>query len=152
MSLMKTIIVVEDNDEDFTALRRVLNRATTAKLLRCRDGEEVLNCLTRLTQEVAAWEDWPSVILLDLNVPLTDGREVLSHIKDNPLLRSIPVVVFSTSSSPRDIAYCYDHGASGYMVKSVNFAQFEMALRVFSEYWEKAMVIPPPPEYAAGTQ
>ncbi|WP_238590348.1 response regulator [Nitrospira moscoviensis] len=142
---MERILVVEDNDEDFTALARVLNRATAAALIRCRDGEEVLACLDRLTHDVssAPAQNRPSVILLDLNLPGTDGREVLAHIKRDPLLRSIPVVVFSTSSSPKDVTYCYEQGANGYMVKSVNFSQFEAALRTFTEYWEKAMLLPP---------
>jgi len=141
---MKCIMVVEDNDEDYTAISRVLNRATTAKLLRCRDGEETLTCLKRLTEEVAASEERPSVILLDLNMPGINGREVLDHIKRDSLLRSIPVVVFSTSSSPKDVAHCYDHGANGYMVKPVNFSQFEAALRTFCEYWENSMLLPVP--------
>ncbi len=146
---LEQIMIVEDSDEDFVALTRALNRATSAKLLRCRDGDEALACLEQLIHQVsAASEPPPSVVLLDLNLPGTDGREVLTRMKRDPQLRSIPVVIFSTSSRPDDVAYCYDHGANGYIVKSVNFTQFEAALRTFTEYWEKAVVLPPPPKPA----
>jgi CheY-like chemotaxis protein len=142
---LEQIMVVEDNDEDFAALKRVLNRATTAKLVRCLDGEEAFACLERLINEVsAASETRPTVILLDLNLPGTDGREALVRIKRDSQLRSIPIVILSTSSNPKDVAYCYDHGANGYMVKSVNFTQFEAALRTLTEYWDKAMILPRP--------
>ena len=113
---MRTIVIVEDSEKDFAAIQRVFRRAPT---------------------------DTPGMLLLDLNLPGIDGREILAWIKRVVVLKSVPVVIFSTSSSPKDIAFCYEHGANGYMVKSLDFTQFEKKLLLFSDYWTQAMVLPP---------
>lgn len=139
------LMVVEDNDEDFTALTRVLTGCNGATIVRCRDGEEAIHCLGRKPDDVSAADSQrPSrVILLDLNLPGTDGREVLCSIKSHPQWRAVPVVVLSTSSSPADIRYCYEHGANGYMLKSLDYTRFEASIRLFCQYWNGAMLLPP---------
>jgi CheY-like chemotaxis protein len=137
---MQSILIAEDNEEDFEAIRRIVSRTLSILLIRCRDGEEVLNYLTKPPDGSAGR---PSLILLDLNMPGTDGRETLTRLKRDPELRAIPTVVFSTSTSPKDVSYCYDHGANGYMSKPVNYRDFEHSLRGLVEYWDNVMVLPP---------
>lgn len=143
---MDCVLIAEDNDEDYAAFQRIFNRAIGVPLIRCRDGEDVLNYLTKPPDGAAGW---PSLILLDLNMPGVDGREALTRVKTDPQLRSIPTVIFSTSSSPQDVSYCYDHGANGYMTKPVNFMEFEHKLRGAIDYWKNVMLLPPPTKLKA---
>ena len=141
---MRTIVIVEDSEEDFAAIQRVFRRAPTdVQLVWYRDGEEVMKVLVNVGRHVSTGHDTPGMLLLDLNLPGIDGREILAWIKRDVILKSVPVVIFSTSSSPKDIAFCYEHGANGYMVKPLNFTQFEKKLLLFSDYWTQAMIVPP---------
>lgn len=142
---MDQLIVVEDSDEDFTAITRALRGRTSARVLRYADGDQILADLGRVSGSEVSPHKARSVILLDLNLPGTDGREVLRLIKAHPIWRSIPVVVFTTSDNPRDVSYCYDQGANGYMVKAIDYLQFEARLRSFSHYWEHTMRLLPSP-------
>ena len=85
----------------------------------------------------------PRLILLDLNLPGTDGRQVLASIKADADLRRIPVVVFSTSRDERDIEACYRAGANSYVQKPVDLPEFRRALASLREYWFDTVVLPP---------
>ena len=85
----------------------------------------------------------PALILLDLNLGPDDGREVLAALKADPALQPIPVVVWTTSAHPDDVARCYAHGASGYAVKPVDAARLVDTLRDIARYWFGCMVLPP---------
>ncbi len=87
----------------------------------------------------------PAVILLDLNLPGTDGREVLEEVKRDPKLKSIPIVVISTSSNPIDIETSYQNGANSYIVKEVNFTAFKIAMQIFEDYWFRITTLPNEP-------
>jgi two-component system response regulator len=143
---MLRIVVVEDNDQDYEAIERILNRTLAISLIRCWDGEDLLNYLMNPSTRSARW---PSLILLDLNMPGTDGREALTRLKTDRELHPIPTIIFSTSSSPKDLTYCYAHGANGYMVKPVNYLKLEHQLRGLVEYWTNVMQLPPPPQKVA---
>ncbi|MBT7486624.1 MAG: response regulator, partial [Rhodospirillales bacterium] len=84
------------------------------------------------------------VILLDLNLPGTDGREVLHDIKDNDSLKTIPVIVLTTSTDERDIEDCYSSGANSYMQKPVNLDGFMEAIQRLRDFWFKVVVLPKP--------
>lgn len=137
---MQCILIAEDNEEDFETIRRIFSRTIDVPLIRCRDGEDVLNYLTKPPNGSAGR---PSLILLDLNMPGIDGREALMRLKSDPELRSIPTVILSTSTSPKDVGYCYDQGANGYMSKPVDYKDLEHSLRALVEYWDNIMVLPP---------
>ncbi|GGL00627.1 response regulator [Deinococcus radiotolerans] len=134
------LLIVEDSDEDFTAIQWALNRLNRALPLdRCADGDAALTWL----QEAS---NWPSLILLDLNLPGTDGREVLGALRRDARTRTLPVVVLSTSASARDINDCYALGANSYLTKPVNFAQFTNQLRLTLDFWLEAAQLPQAPE------
>jgi CheY-like chemotaxis protein len=84
----------------------------------------------------------PDLILLDLNLPGTDGREVLVVIKQHQTFRAIPVVVLSTSLSPKDVEACYQSGANSYLLKPMNFAQLKELIRATLDYWFKSVLLP----------
>lgn len=136
---MRRILIAEDSDEDFVAFQRVLNRSNSSTLIRCRDGEELINYLTNSPDGA---DSRPSIILLDLNMPGTDGRETLVRLKSDSVFRSIPVIVFTTSTSPKDVVWCYEQGANSYMNKPVNYTEFERKLRSVIDYWAHTMLLP----------
>jgi len=83
-----------------------------------------------------------SAYLLDLNLPGTDGRDVLEQIKADDALKHIPVVILTTSSASSDVTFCYRHGASGYIIKPVDLAKFAASVQQFCSYWFEAVELP----------
>ena len=140
-----TLLVVEDSDEDFEALSRIMRITCQFEVptIRCVDGDDALDflCCEGFYAERSISES-PGLILLDLNLPGTDGREVLSQIKQHEQLKTIPVVVMTTSSNPRDIEDCYRSGVNSYMVKPTNVEQLKASVRLFLDYWYKIAVLP----------
>ena len=138
------LLIIEDSDEDFAALTRTIIKAKISNpVYRCEDGEEALDFLYHEGEyENESLSPRPSLIVLDLNLPGTDGREVLAEIKQNKELQTIPVVVFSTSSNPKDIDACYRYGVSGYMVKPMNVDRLNKLVQTFLEYWLQTVELP----------
>lgn len=137
----RMIVVVEDSDEDYAVLTRLLRRLNVVNPLhRCRDGDDCLHYLD--TYPVSHQQLYPGLILLDLNLPGTSGREVLEQMKNHPTLRSIPVTIVSTSSDARDVAYCYNRGANSYIVKQGDLAAYQRILRHLVNYWFEAVTLP----------
>jgi CheY-like chemotaxis protein len=145
-NLMQPLLMIEDSDEDFEAFRRIIRQLPIAKqVYRCTTGDEALDFLYQ-TGEYAnsARVPRPGVVLLDLNLPGTDGREVLGQIKQDNTLKSIPVVVFTTSSNPRDIEACYQYGVNGYIIKPIDVNELRRAIQVFIDYWFEVSTLPDP--------
>lgn len=139
-NLLRNLLVVEDNDEDFVALTRVFKSESRFAISRYHNGEEILAFLDLLQRENPASSARSLIVLLDLNLPGMHGGEVLSRMKSMPHLKAIPVVILSTSSNPKDINACYAQGANSYILKSVDFSKFEASLRIFKEYWDKTLL------------
>lgn len=138
------ILIVEDSPEDFEATVRALQQSGLRNpLFRCSDGDDALDYLYRRGEYTSA-EDAPrpGIILLDLNLPGTDGREVLEEIKQDPDLKQIPVVVLTTSTDERDIEACYKFGANSYVQKPVDLAGFVNAIQRLKDYWFQIVVFP----------
>jgi CheY-like chemotaxis protein len=136
-----SLLIIEDSDEDFAAFERIARRSTIKNpIYRCADGDEALDFLYQLGPYVEAPR--PSMILLDLNLPGTDGRDVLRQIKQDETLKTIPVVVFTTSSNPRDVDICYQQGVNGYLIKPIDVNQLKRTVQIFFEYWFKASMLP----------
>ena len=85
----------------------------------------------------------PDIIILDLNLPKKDRREVLKEIKENDDLKNIPVIVLTTSSAEKDICRVYDLHANAYIVKPINFDEFMAAIKSIEDFWFKAVTLPP---------
>ena len=140
-----TLLVVEDSDEDFEALNRIMRKTCQFEVptKRCVDGDDALDFLYREGPYAdRSLSESPGLILLDLNLPGTDGREVLSQIKQDEQLKTIPVVVMTTSSNPRDIEDCYRSGVNSYMLKPTNIEQLKASIQLFIDYWYKVVVLP----------
>jgi CheY-like chemotaxis protein len=137
------ILVVEDSAEDYEATVRALGRASlTAPIVRCVDGDDALDWLYRQGDYAGKQLPPPLLILLDLNLPGTDGREALTAIKADAELSHIPVVVLTTSSNPRDVADCYRAGANTYIIKPVNLPLFYEAVACLVQYWLQVAALP----------
>ncbi|MFO1329509.1 MAG: response regulator [Rubrivivax sp.] len=128
----RPILLVEDNpmDVDLT-LRAFKRRRVTNTIHVARDGEEALAWLPRWE----AGEPWPAVILLDLKLPRVDGLEVLRALKQHATLRSIPVVVLTTSAESTDVQAAYALGVNSYIVKPVEFEKFMEVSEKVDLYW-----------------
>ena len=143
------LVVVEDSDEDYYALHRAIQKVCSlTHVVRCTDGDEALDfiCGTtsatdKPTAELTAKN--PAAVLLDLNLPGTDGREVLEQLKRDARYKSIPIVIFSTSSNPRDIEFCYQTGANGYLVKPMDVGELQNLIKAFADYWLRSNTPPP---------
>jgi CheY-like chemotaxis protein len=140
----RSLLVIEDSDVDFEALQRMMrNSSLSISIYRCLDGDEALDFLYH-TGEYADNNNapHPSVILLDLNLPGTDGREVLERIKQDEKLKVIPIVVFTTSSNPRDMQVCYQKGANSYIIKPIDVSKLRKAIQTTLDYWFEVVALP----------
>jgi len=138
------LLVVEDSNEDFEALQRFLQRShMQITIQRCVNGEQALAFLYRTGKYSDRQSSpRPGLILLDLNLPGTDGREVLRRIKQDDNLKTIPVVVFTTSDNPKDIDDCYRYGVNSYIVKPINFEQIKRDVQTLINYWFEVTTLP----------
>jgi CheY-like chemotaxis protein len=135
------ILLVEDSPEDFETTQRAFRRSGLKNpILRCADGDEALDFLFHRGSHADAPR--PGVILLDLNLPGTDGREVLAEIKGDAELKQIPVIVLTTSSDDRDVQACYQAGASSYIQKPVDVEGFMRAIERLNDYWFEVVILP----------
>lgn len=131
------ILIVEDSDEDFDTVQHAMKKAgIDAEVTRAKTGGECLDLL-RGTAAVR-----PAVVLMDLNTPGTDGREALALIKADPALKIYPVVVFSTSSNPKDLAFCYAAGANAYHVKPLRYPDHLQIVIDLLTYWLERVALP----------
>ncbi len=138
------ILIVEDSPEDFEATVRALKKSGLRNpLYRCSDGDDALDFLHRRGNYVSPDDaPRPGIILLDLNLPGTDGRDVLEEIKQDPDLKRIPVVVLTTSTDERDIESCYEFGANSYVHKPVDLSGLVDAIQRLKDYWFQIVVFP----------
>lgn len=139
---MKThsILLVEDNDDDVCLTRRALKKANIANALDVvGDGIAALAYLRAADAQSAR----PAIVLLDLKLPRLDGLSVLREIRADPLLRSQPVVVLTTSQEQQDVVQSYELGANSYVRKPVDFEQFSAAIRQLGLYWLVLNELPP---------
>jgi CheY-like chemotaxis protein len=142
---MPSLLIVEDSNEDFEALQRFLRRSPNAiPIQRCVNGEQALAFLNRAGNYYSSGEisRRPSLIVLDLNLPGIDGREVLHRIKQDDNLKTIPVVVFTTSNNPKDIQDCYSYGVNSYIVKPINFQKLKRDVQTLVDYWFEVTTLP----------
>lgn len=138
------ILIVEDSPEDYEATLRAFKKSGLANpVFRCEDGDEALDYLFRRGKyQDREKSPRPGIILLDLNMPGTDGREVLREIKKEETLKKIPVIVLTTSTNERDIEGCYEAGASSYLSKPVDLNGFMESIQRLTNYWFEIVILP----------
>ena len=135
------ILLVEDNPGDVRLTMEALKEAKVINNLTVlKDGEEALTYLRR--QGLYAQAKRPHLILLDLNLPRKDGREVLAQIKADEVLKRIPVVVLTTSQDEEDVLRSYNLHANCYITKPVDLEQFITVVRTIEDFWLGIVVLP----------
>jgi CheY-like chemotaxis protein len=138
------ILLVEDNPGDVRLTIEGLNEAKVRNNLQvARDGVEALEFLRRQGRFGDAVR--PDLILLDLNLPRMDGRQVLAEVKSDPDLKTIPVVVLTTSSAEQDILHSYQLQANCYITKPVDLEQFIKVVRSIEDFWLTIVRLPNQP-------
>jgi CheY-like chemotaxis protein len=147
---LKHILLAEDNANDLeltlTALRenRVVNEVIVT-----RDGAEALDYLYRRNSYTDRPTGRPALVLLDLKMPKVDGIEVLRQIKSDPALRTIPVVILTSSREEQDLVRSYNLGVNAYVVKPVDFHEFIDAVKLLGGFWAVVNETPPTGSAAA---
>jgi CheY-like chemotaxis protein len=131
------ILLVEDDPGHAELVRRGLEESGLAKrLMHVADGQAALDYLYRQAEFGNTEQSpRPGLVLLDLRLPKVDGLKVLQIIKSDPGLRRIPVVILTTSAAETDVAHAYDSHANSYLVKPMDFSQFEALMQALCGYW-----------------
>jgi two-component system response regulator len=138
------ILMVEDSDIDFETTLRAFKKSNIHNPLhRCQDGDEALDYLFHRGkyQNDPHWRR-PGLVLLDLNLPGTDGREVLEEAKKDESLKKIPIIVLTTSNDEVDINRCYKAGANSYIVKPVTIEGAIYAVERLKDFWLEIAILP----------
>jgi CheY-like chemotaxis protein len=144
MTMVKRVLFVDDSERDTElALEAFAEYRLCNEVIVVRDGVEALDYLYRRGEFAEREEGLPSLVLLDLKMPRLSGIDVLRAIKGDPALRSLPVVIMTSSREEQDLATCYQLGANAYVVKPVKFQSFVEAVRQLGMFW--MMVNEPPP-------
>jgi CheY-like chemotaxis protein len=143
-ALAVTILMADDDVDDRDLTRdALLKNQLNGELKWVEDGEELLDYLNhRGRYSDPKVSPRPGLILLDLNMPRMDGREALRAIKGDPELRSIPIIVLSTSSADEDVVRSYDLGANCFITKPVTFERLVEVVRVLGEHWLQTATLP----------
>jgi two-component system response regulator len=137
-SISGPVIVVEDSIDDFEATQRAFRKAgLSTPIEHMLSGEDALAYLKTPANA------WPSLILLDLNMPGMGGRKMLELVKKDDALKDIPVVVLTTSNYDADVRMCYALGANTYVQKPVDFDVLLASIRHIKEYWLETALLPP---------
>ncbi|MEP7136154.1 MAG: response regulator [Chloroflexota bacterium] len=144
------ILLVEDSPADVLITREAFAEFKIANTLHVvEDGVEALAFLKQERQYASVPR--PDLILLDLNLPRKNGREVLAEIKADPDLKQIPVVILTTSNSEKDILQAYDEHANSYIVKPVGFDNFVEAVKSIQQFWFSIVTLPPEADHGQET-
>ncbi len=136
------ILLIEDNPGDVLLLKRALEKSSTAHLTTVGDGQEAMELLRH--RAMPAVPGPPDMIMLDLHLPRMDGHQVLVEIRKDPLLRLIPVVVFSSSDAELDIVKSYELGANCYVPKPYDLTHFNEVVGSVVHFWLHTAVLPKP--------
>ena len=141
-----TILIADDDADDRMMASEALEESRLANDLRfVEDGEELLDYLYHRGRFAGADDSpRPGLILLDLNMPRKDGREALREIKSDPQLRSIPIVVLTTSKAEEDIYRTYDLGVNSFITKPVSFDGLVSVMKAIGRYWFEIVELPTP--------
>ena len=135
------VLLVDDSKTEILLFEHAAKQIQHLHILHvARDGEQALQYLRREGPFQDAKR--PDVVLLDINMPRKDGFEVLSELKTDPTLRSIPVVMLTTSDREEDVLKSYHDGASTFISKPLTFDKLKQTLESFADYWSHAKVVP----------
>lgn len=130
MRVQSKILLVEDNLADVELTKIAFkNQKIGTEIVHCEDGKVALDFLKEHSAEGLGY------VLLDLNMPRLNGLDLLKICKQDPLLRRLPVIVFTTSGNDEDVQQCYEFGANAYVLKPVDLADFDKTIQAINSFW-----------------
>ena len=135
------VIAEDDADDQFLFQTAFEENGLTLRIEFVHNGVELISYLDSC-KVTADQTDLPSLIILDLNMPKKDGREVLKEIKDHPVYKIIPVIIFTTTKNEMEVRRCYELGANSYIVKPVSFDGLLNIIREIKNFWFNTVVLP----------
>ena len=140
MTIKHTLWLVEDSDDDYYAFKRACRGyENLIDLVRFSSGSDAR---ARFDEVAAGKVDAPHLVILDLNMPGIDGRELLRYIKGTPVLESLPVIIYTTSDAPEDLSQAYEHHANAFHVKPLNYSELENEVHSLLTYWTQCVTLP----------
>jgi CheY-like chemotaxis protein len=136
-AMKNSILLIEDSEEDYQTILWTLKKiGAPYQLFRVSDGDEALDFLHHKGRYSSIpGNPLPSIIVLDLNLPGTDGRDILNELKNTEKFIPIPIIILTTSSSPKDVETCYRNRANSYILKPVNLDKFQKTIKLLLDYW-----------------
>ncbi len=138
------ILLIDDSHPDVKIIERALHEANVQhRLTVIHDGRRALEYLQRLRDPAVPADREPDLILLDLNLPGLDGCQVLTQLKNDPLLRTIPVVVLTTSHRDEDVLQTYQAGANTYIQKPAEYPRYRDLVMTLRQYWHETALLAP---------
>lgn len=141
--LNSSILIADDDADDRYLIQTAFKeKGFDAQINFVENGVEVLNFLGSIKNGDQTVKSYPRFILLDLNMPKKDGREVLKEMKENPEFKRIPVIIFTTTKNENEIRRCYELGANTYIVKPVSFDALLRVVEDIRSYWMNTASIP----------
>lgn len=146
-NVSQKILIIEDSIEDFEFTTRALTQAGfQGEWHHVQDGQQALDYLDYLDQQnkTNGICDYPSLILLDLNIPRVSGVEILDNLKQHALFKKIPVLILSTSNHKSHVDECYSKGANSYIHKSLNYKDLKKSMESVIDYWFANIILPDP--------
>lgn len=141
----QSILIIEDMDADFEAITRGLRRlGINHPVVRCSDADDALDFLYGRGDHAreAGGDALPQIILLDLTLRGSDGKEVLARVKQDDMLKLIPIIVWSGSNDPHDVEVSYRLGANSFVRKTFDFADVNQTLERVAQFWLETAVLP----------
>ena len=137
------ILIAEDDADDRFLLQTVFDeKGYPDKLEFVENGVDLIDRLNEISEKKNGEMEYPSFILLDLNMPKKDGRESLKEIKHHPVFKRIPIIVFTTTKNEQEIRRCYELGANSYVVKPVSFDALIKVIDGIRKYWSDTALTP----------
>lgn len=137
------ILIAEDDEDDYLLIAEALMKVESIDLIHwVKNGEELFSYLDAFAGTHKTHEKKPDLIILDLNMPKKDGREVLGEIKSHPKYKNIPVVVLTTSQAESDIDQAYQLGANSFIQKPFKYIDFKSTMEALENYWFKIVKLP----------
>ena len=140
--MAKILIAEDDADDRYLIGTAFTEKGYSEKIDFVENGVELLNYLENILVTYPDEKNLPCVILLDLNMPKKDGREALKELKQHPIFKKIPVIVFTTTKNEIEIKRCYELGANSYVVKPLTFDELLMVVENIRSYWFQTASIP----------
>jgi two-component system response regulator len=146
---LQPIVLIEDSEDDCEAIMRAFRKSGAEyPIIWCNTGQQALEFMQKSCVQDSDNILKPILIMLDLNMPGIDGRKILETIKSHDMMKSIPVIIVSTSDNERDINQCYQLGASSYIQKPLDFDALTETVRRLKEFWFDTALLPKENSYA----